>query len=44
VGAATEQVEVQAATAPADRTSAEAATVISTDQIAILPNLGLLSG
>ncbi|MGA9507637.1 MAG: carboxypeptidase-like regulatory domain-containing protein [Candidatus Sulfotelmatobacter sp.] len=40
VGAATERVEVQAATAPADRTSAEASTVISTDQIAILPNNG----
>jgi hypothetical protein len=40
VGAVTEKVEVQAATEPTDRSSAEAATVIRTDQIANLPNNG----
>jgi len=40
VGAITEKVEVEASTAPADRSSAEAAAVINTDQIAILPNNG----
>src|SRR5580700_8250336 len=40
VGAVTEKVEVQAAAEPTDRSSAEAATVISTDQIANLPNNG----
>jgi hypothetical protein len=37
VGAITEQVEVQASTAPADRSSAEASTVIDTTQITSLP-------
>src|ERR1022692_986043 len=40
VGAPTERVEVQASAAPADRSSAEAATVIRTDQIENLPNNG----
>jgi Carboxypeptidase regulatory-like domain/TonB dependent receptor len=40
VGAITEQVEVKASTGPADRSSAEAATVIDTEQIANLPNNG----
>jgi hypothetical protein len=40
VGASTERIDVQASIAPGDRTSAEAATVISTDQIADLPNNG----
>jgi hypothetical protein len=40
VGAISEQVEVKAAAAPEDRTSAEAATVIDTTQIATLPNNG----
>jgi len=40
VGAPTERVEVEASAAPADRSSAEAATVIRTDQIENLPNNG----
>ncbi len=40
VGAPTEKVEVNASAAPADRSSAEAATVIRSDQIANLPNNG----
>jgi hypothetical protein len=40
VGAAAETVEVNASAAPADRSSAEAATVIRSDQIANLPNNG----
>jgi hypothetical protein len=40
VGAPTEKVEVTASAAPADRSSAEAATVIRADQIANLPNNG----
>lgn len=40
VGAIKEEIEVHAETAPEDRTSAEASTVISTDQIANLPNNG----
>jgi hypothetical protein len=40
VGAPTETVEVKATAAPAERSSAEAATVIRTDQIANLPNNG----
>jgi len=40
VGAITEQVDVKASTGPADRSSAEAATVIDTEQIANLPNNG----
>jgi hypothetical protein len=40
VGAINEQIEVKASTAPADRVSAEAATVIDTEQIANLPNNG----
>ena len=40
VGTIAEKVEVKASAGPADRSSAEAATVISTDQIAILPNNG----
>src|ERR1700731_1595036 len=40
VGAPTERIEVQATAAPADRSSAEAATVISLDQIQNLPNNG----
>ncbi len=40
VGAINEQVEVKATTAPADRSSAEAATVIDANQIADLPNNG----
>jgi hypothetical protein len=40
VGAISEQIEVKASTGPADRSSAEAATVIDTDQIANLPNNG----
>jgi hypothetical protein len=40
VGAINEQVEVKASTGPADRSSAEAATVIDTTQIADLPNNG----
>ena len=40
VGAITEQMEVKASTGPADRSSAEAATVIDTQQIANLPNNG----
>ena len=40
VGAATERVDVNASTAPAERSSAEASTVIREDQIANLPNNG----
>ncbi|HZZ15638.1 MAG TPA: carboxypeptidase-like regulatory domain-containing protein, partial [Candidatus Sulfotelmatobacter sp.] len=40
VGAPQEQVEVKASEIPAERTSAEAATVIDTTQIANLPNNG----
>jgi Carboxypeptidase regulatory-like domain/TonB dependent receptor len=40
VGAINEKVEVKASTAPADRSSAEAATVIDTVQIENLPNNG----
>jgi hypothetical protein len=40
VGAATEHVDVSASSAPAERSSAEAATVIGEDQIANLPNNG----
>jgi hypothetical protein len=40
VGVPTEKVEVTASAAPADRSSAEAATVIRTDQIENLPNNG----
>ena len=40
MGAPTETVEVHAPAAPADRSSAEAATVIRTDQIENLPNNG----
>src|ERR1017187_5047136 len=40
VGAITEKVEVKESAGPADRSSAEAATVIDTDQIANLPNNG----
>jgi hypothetical protein len=40
VGAIKEEIEVNASTAPEDRTSAEASTVINTDQIANLPNNG----
>ena len=40
VGAATEAVDVSAITGPSDRSSAEASTVILTDQIANLPNNG----
>ena len=40
VGAISEQVEVKATTAPADRVSAEAATVIDSTQISELPNNG----
>ena len=40
VGAAAEKVEVTASGAPAERTSAEASTVIRTDQIMNLPNNG----
>ena len=40
VGAISEHVEVKASTGPADRSSAEAATVIDTEQIANLPNNG----
>jgi hypothetical protein len=40
VGAATELVEVSASSAPAERSSAEASTVIGEDQIANLPNNG----
>jgi len=40
VGAPTENVEVMATNEPVDRTSAEAATVIDTNQIANLPNNG----
>ncbi len=40
VGAISEQIEVKASNAPSDRSSAEAATVIDTTQIANLPNNG----
>jgi Carboxypeptidase regulatory-like domain len=40
VGAINEQVDVKASTGPADRSTAEAATVIDTEQIANLPNNG----
>jgi hypothetical protein len=40
VGAIKEEIEVHAANAPSERTSAEASTVIDTDQIANLPNNG----
>jgi hypothetical protein len=40
VGAINEQIEVKASAAPSDRSSAEASTVIDTDQIADLPNNG----
>ena len=40
VGVITEKVEVQASTDPSDRSTAEASTVISDDQIANLPNNG----
>ena len=40
VGAATERVDVEASTAPEERSSAEASTVIREDQIANLPNNG----
>ena len=40
VGTIDEKIEVRAGNAPADRSSAEAATVIDTDQIANLPNNG----
>lgn len=40
VGAVGEKLEVRASNAPADRSSAEAATVIDSEQIANLPNNG----
>lgn len=40
VGAINEQIDVKASTGPADRSSAEAATVIDMEQIANLPNNG----
>jgi len=40
VGAISEQIDVKATNAPANRTSAEASTVIDTSQIASLPNNG----
>src|SRR6201998_3609886 len=40
VGAINEQIEVQATAAPADRSSAEASTVINLEQIQNLPNNG----
>lgn len=40
VGAPTERIEVQATAAPADRSSAEASTVINLEQIQNLPNNG----
>ena len=40
VGGVAEKVEVQASTEPSERSSAEASTVIRTDQIANLPNNG----
>src|SRR5258708_7799220 len=40
VGVPTETIEVRASAAPADRSSAEAATVIRSDQIENLPNNG----
>lgn len=40
VGTTTEQIDVKASAEPADRTSAEASTVIDTEQISELPNNG----
>ena len=40
VGAITEKIEVKATNAPSDRTTAEASTVIDTNQISELPNNG----
>lgn len=40
VGTINEQIDVKASTAPADRSSAEASTIIDTNQIADLPNNG----
>jgi Carboxypeptidase regulatory-like domain len=40
VGTINEKIEVQATAAPSERSSAEASTVITTDQIANLPNNG----
>ncbi|HEY6373055.1 MAG TPA: carboxypeptidase regulatory-like domain-containing protein [Candidatus Sulfotelmatobacter sp.] len=40
VGAINEQIEVKATIAPSDRSSAEASTVIDTEQISELPNNG----
>jgi hypothetical protein len=40
IGVPDEKIEVKASTAPSDRSSAEAATVIRTDQIDNLPNNG----
>jgi hypothetical protein len=40
VGAISEQIEVKASTGPADRSSAEASTVIDANQISELPNNG----
>ena len=40
VGAINEQIEVKASTGPADRSAAEASTVIDTEQISELPNNG----
>src|SRR6202035_5618942 len=40
VGVPTEKVEVNASFSPSDRTSAEAATVVTSEQIANLPNNG----
>ena len=40
VGVPTEKIEVQASAGPAERSSAEASTVINTEQIANLPNNG----
>ena len=40
VGAISEQVDVHASTAPSDRSSAEASTVIDAEQITSLPNNG----
>ena len=40
VGTVTERIEVEASNAPSERSSADASTVISSDQIAHLPNNG----
>ncbi len=40
VGAVAEKIEVKASAEPVDRSSADASTVINTDQIAYLPNNG----